>query len=274
METIGSQMNSLHGSSFAWAIRLLPPSQRQAMAALYGFCHLVDDIADGNSTNKLETLELYRQDLHALIQKKSVRESHIAALAPLLKTYCVPPEALFAILDGVSMDVTAPFHAPSWAVLEEYCRCVAGAVGIATLHIFKRVDMLPLAYPLGEALQLTNILRDRDVDAMMGRLYLPSPALTAAKIDPNQSIAAILSAPELPQALDEIARRAEEKFHIAENLLTQRSTARLWPVFIMMQTYHLALERMRCSGFRPIPLSPSRRLWIALCVRMKAFFTS
>ncbi len=267
-------MSGPQSSSFAWAIRLLPRQRRQAMVTLYQFCRCADDLADGDAPDKAIQLARYREALQALIQGQPVALPQIAALAPVLNDHKVPADALIAVLDGVGMDVDRPIHAPSWEELELYCQRVAGAVGVAILHILDRKDMLPLAYPLGEALQLTNILRDRDSDAALGRLYLPAPALTAAGIDPQQSVTAILNHPALPDVLDTVARRAEQEFQIAENLLTQRSTARLWPVLIMMRTYRLILERMRCNGFRPIPLSPSRRLWIALCVRMRGFFTS
>src|SRR5262249_48197347 len=34
-------------TSFYWAMRLLPAEKRQAMFAVYAFCRVVDDIADG-----------------------------------------------------------------------------------------------------------------------------------------------------------------------------------------------------------------------------------
>jgi phytoene/squalene synthetase len=40
-------------SSFFWAMQLLPVQRRQAMRALYAFCHEVDDIADGEASRSL-----------------------------------------------------------------------------------------------------------------------------------------------------------------------------------------------------------------------------
>ena len=42
------------------------------------------------------------------------------------------------------------------------------------------------SYHLGRALQMTNILRDLDEDAEMGRLYLPDEALAAAGISSRE----------------------------------------------------------------------------------------
>src|SRR5579885_214253 len=63
---------------------------------------------------------------------------------------------------------------PSLAALDLYCDRVASAVGRLSTRAFgmpaREGDAL--AHQLGRAFQLTNILRDLDEDAAMGRLYL------------------------------------------------------------------------------------------------------
>ena len=83
------------------------------------------------------------------------------------------------MIDGMEMDIDADLRAPDWATLDLYCDRVASAVGRLSVRIFgiepETGDRL--AHHLGRALQLTNILRDLDEDAEMGRLYLPREAL-------------------------------------------------------------------------------------------------
>jgi len=64
---------------------------------------------------------------------------------------------------------------------------------------------IDLAYHLGRALQLTNILRDLDEDAAIGRLYLSSDALASrpAVSDP----AAVIADPRVDVAARQIAPR-------------------------------------------------------------------
>ena len=83
------------------------------------------------------------------------------------------------------MDARADIQGPSLKELELYCDRVACAVGRLCVRIFgmNDTDGKSLAHHLGRALQLTNILRDIDEDAAVGRLYLPHEALALANIE-------------------------------------------------------------------------------------------
>ncbi len=85
-------------------------------------------------------------------------------------------EDFIAVIDGMDMDVVEDIRAPDWATLELYCDRVASAVGRLSVRIFgtPAAEREGLAHHLGKALQLTNILRDVDEDAAIGRLYLPA----------------------------------------------------------------------------------------------------
>ena len=82
------------------------------------------------------------------------------------------------MIDGMEMDVATNPRArsgrPSISIATASrarsggCRCACSAWTKAGLE---------LAHHLGRALQLTNILRDIDEDAAIGRLYLPREAL-------------------------------------------------------------------------------------------------
>src|SRR5215813_8471113 len=55
-------------TSFYWAMRLLPKAKRQAMFAVYAFCRVVDDIADGDlpAGSKLAQLQTWREEIAQL----------------------------------------------------------------------------------------------------------------------------------------------------------------------------------------------------------------
>src|SRR5262249_27951823 len=55
-------------TSFYWAMRLLPTEKRQAMFAVYAFCCVVDDIADGDlpEAAKLRQLQAWREEIERL----------------------------------------------------------------------------------------------------------------------------------------------------------------------------------------------------------------
>jgi presqualene diphosphate synthase len=201
------------GSSFYNAMRILPKAQREAMYEIYSFCRKVDDIADspGPRDRRLEQLKLWRSDIDAIYNGSSVTRAR--GLAVSVKTFGLKREDFHAVIEGMEMDVKADIRAPDWIKLDGYCDRVASAVGRLSVRIFGMDEKagVALAYHLGRALQLTNILRDIDEDAAIGRLYLPREALQAANIlslDPKQ----VTEHPRLAQAVEPVIARAREHF--------------------------------------------------------------
>ena len=156
------------------AMRILPKPRREAMFSLYGFCRMVDDIADerGSSTSsqRIADLERWRAEIAALFAARA--PLHLAGLDEAVRRYDLGQKDFDAIIDGMEMDAARDVRAPDWETLDLYCDRVASAVGRLSVRIFG-LDPEPgdaLAHHLGRALQLTNILRDIDEDAAMGRL--------------------------------------------------------------------------------------------------------
>ena len=182
------------GSSFYQAMRILPPAQRQAMFEIYSFCRAVDDIADdpGDRDIRRGQLRQWRLDIDALYDGHP--PSRLRGLAEAVRTFDLVREDFLAVIDGMEMDVEADIRAPDLAMLDLYCDRVASAVGRLSVKVFglDAKSGRELAHHLGRALQLTNILRDLDEDAAIGRLYLPREALRDAGIpgtDPSDVLA-------------------------------------------------------------------------------------
>ena len=182
------------GSSFYLAMRLMPKRERDAMFAIYAFCRRVDDIADdglGTRAERHERLEAWRYDLDALYGGQT--PPRVAFLAPAVAQFGLRKEDFLTILDGMEMDVAEDIVAPDLATLDLYCERVASAVGRLSIKVFGMEEGpgFELAHHLGRALQLTNILRDIDEDADIGRLYLPREYLFAAgfkSLDPRMVV--------------------------------------------------------------------------------------
>lgn len=166
-------MNVARGSNFAWGIRVLPRPKRQALAALYAFARWVDDLADRPepARGELERVRAAVESLPVSVNGNGV----LVALADAVERYGIPKRALLDLVTGALMDCDRTRYA-SWGELREYCRCVAGAVGVACAAVYGPSDReraVPLAETLGIALQQINIMRDVPEDWRLGRVYLP-----------------------------------------------------------------------------------------------------
>lgn len=244
------------GSSFYWGVRLLPRERREAMAALYLFCRAVDDIADGDGPpadrhRALETWRACLRDPAVLCPDPDLRQ----VLAEAMERFDLPPEPFHAIVDGVAMDLPPGIHAPDEETFALYCRRVAGAVGLLSVRIFGVHHPVADAFALatGEALQITNILRDVAEDAARGRLYLPAPVLRTAGIETTVP-SAVIGHAALPRALDTLAARAEERYDAAVRLsrdpaLRPLERRRLRPGLVMLAVYRLLLRQLRRRGW-------------------------
>src|SRR5262249_56902730 len=81
-------------------------------------------------------------------------------------------------------------------------------------------DGMQLAHDLGRAVQLTNILRDLDEDAGVGRLYLPREWLTEAGISQSDPMTALRS-PGLATVCNRVAERARGHFAQANTIMAR-----------------------------------------------------
>jgi phytoene synthase len=254
------------GSSFYLGMRVLPRPRREAMYAIYAFCRAVDDIADagGPRDPRRAALAAWRSDIDRLFEGKV--SAATTQLAEPTRNFKLRREDFHAVIDGMEMDIDADLHAPDWAKLDLYCDRVASAVGRLSIRIFGLEPDIGdlLAHHLGRALQLTNILRDLDEDAALGRLYLPREALKAAGIEGDgRSPAEVLGEPNLTQACRLVAERAESHFREANRIMGQCPREKIRAPRLMEAKYHQTLQQLLSRGFAP-PRSPVRTSKVAL----------
>ena len=162
-------------ANFYYAFRLLPRPKRQALHAVYRFCRAADDIADGEGTpqERRQRLEEFRSLLGNTLAGAPPDPSWLV-LWDAARRFQLDRQLLEDVIDGCAADC-APLEIRTAADLERYCYGVAGSVGLLSAQIFGfRDPRVPdLAVQLGQAMQLTNILRDLKEDYERGRCYLP-----------------------------------------------------------------------------------------------------
>ena len=258
------------GSSFYLAMRILPKPQREAMYEIYSFCRRVDDVADdgGPRDTRLAQLQQWRADIDAIYAGKV--PAHLNGLARAVCTFDLQHDDFLAVIDGMEMDVVADIRAPDFATLDLYCDRVASAVGRLSVHVFgmEREPGLALAHHLGRALQMTNILRDLDEDATIGRLYLPREALGEAGITGDDPVA-VLADPAIDKACAPVAARAERHFTEADAIMAASPRRTVKAPRMMGSAYRIMLDRMTAQGWQ----APRQRVrlsrWQFLCIFLR-----
>jgi len=226
-ERFNREMARREAKNFYWGFISLPHEQRMAIYALYNYGRILDDEADDSTLPDLPgRLKPYRERVAKAVRGEYAEDDPIMQiLGSATQRYGIPERELAMLIDGVEMDNTRKRYA-TWQELSGYCYLVASVVGRMCVRIFGCSDPVALARAddLGQALQVTNILRDVTEDAGLGRIYLPQ---------------------------DELAR-----YNIEEEALLRGEPGPGWEAFIALQT-----ERARAlyaTGYEVVRYIPRR----------------
>lgn len=268
-QAIAAQVKA-SGTSFYAAMRLLPEARREAMFAIYAFCREVDDIADEEAPQpeKQRRLAEWRVEIDRLFAGQPGQPISQALLKPM-RDFKLRREDFLAVIDGMEMDATDTIQAPDMATLDLYCDRVASAVGRLSVRAFGATEPIAdqVAYHLGRALQLTNILRDIEEDAGRGRLYLPRDLLAKHGID-SQDLAVIRSHPNLPRVCRDLAAVAKQHFKDADAAMKQCAKEPMRPARIMGAVYGALLDKLIAWDWRDltteIKVPKWRKIWLAV----------
>ncbi len=173
-----------HAKSFYFASHFLPEQKRLHAYAVYAFCRLLDDAVDEAASHELRERQLqrfellladcYQGDLPESREGDSEESLALHAFAITVRRCGIPMKPFLELADGCRMDLTITRY-PDWPALERYCYHVAGVVGLIMCYVFelRESQAHAKAIAMGNAMQLTNILRDVKEDRDRGRIYLP-----------------------------------------------------------------------------------------------------
>ncbi len=245
------------GTSFYRGMKVLPPDRRAAMYAIYAFCRVVDDIADDDApfASKLPRLAEWRARIDALHEGRA-GDAVTRVLLRATDRFALRREDFMAVIDGMQTDCERVIVAPSEAELDLYCDRAAAAVGRLSVRAFG--DSSPaadrVAFSLGRALQMTNILRDLAEDAGRGRLYLPREWLDAEGVPHDPLLA--LRHPALPRVCKRGVGLASRHFAEARAAMRECDRRAMRPARLMADTYDAILSRLERRGWR----HPERRV--------------
>ncbi|MDO9196466.1 presqualene diphosphate synthase HpnD [Rhodoferax sp.] len=262
------QKAAASGSSFYYAFLFLPKPRRAAITAFYAFCREVDDVVDemvdaGVAGTKLAWWQ------SEVAQSFAGQPSHpvMQALMPHVADYKIEQRHLQAVIEGCQMDLAQTRYL-DYPGLQRYCHLVAGIVGEVAANIFGQTQAQTTAYAhkLGQALQLTNIIRDVGEDALRGRIYLPVNELQQFDVKAHEILKRNYS-DRFTALMKFQAQRAQGLYDEALALLPQADRRAQKPGLMMASIYRALLTEIERDNFQVlhqrVSLTPLRKLWLA-----------
>ncbi len=260
------------GSSFYYAFLFLPPPRRAAITAFYAFCREVDDVVDEVSDPSVaaQKLQWWRTEVAAAYAGQPTHPV-MQALMPLAADFQIDAAHLLAVVEGCQTDLEQTRFL-DFPALQRYCHLVAGVVGEVAANIFGRTEAATVQYAhrLGQAMQLTNIIRDVGDDARRGRIYLPMSELQQFDVKAHELLkreSPWSYSPRFTALMRFQAERAHASYDAALALLPDADRVAQKPGLMMANIYRTLLREVEAQGFQVLhqrtSLTPLRKLWIA-----------
>ena len=262
------QKAAASGSSFYYAFLFLPAPKRAAITAFYAFCREVDDVVDEATDAGVAATKLAWWQAE-VAKSFAGQPSHpvMLALMPIAMDFGIAQRHLQAVIDGCQMDLTQTRYL-DYPGLQSYCHLVAGVVGEVAAQIFGQTkpQTTSYAHTLGQALQLTNIIRDVGEDAMRGRVYLPQTELRQFGVTVQELLNRSYST-RFTALMAFQAERAHGLYDQALALLPATDRYAQKPGLMMASIYRALLTEIEQDGFavlhQRISLTPLRKFWLA-----------
>lgn len=239
-------------SNLALAFVLLPRRKRDAMAALYAFCREVDDVADEETApvaKRRDGLAAWREDVRRACADAAPQFPVNQELQPVIREFKLPFALFDELIKGCEMDLDTRRY-ETYEQLELYCYRVASVVGLLSIEIFGYTNpqCRDYAVQLGQALQLTNILRDVRADAERGRIYLPLAELARSQVTEAEVLRHEYSE-RFARLAAGVAARARDHYRCARETLPPEDRRAMVAAELMGSVYWRLLRKLEARQF-------------------------
>lgn len=249
-----SRLHRKFGTTYYFASRRLPKEVRRRVDAVYGFVRVPDEWVDNPGTLSAEDsanlLRQYRQELMAAHYGVPPSFPSLRAFADVLRETKIPLEEPTVFLDAMESDLTVSRY-KTYAELQNYMRGSAVAVGLMMLYVLE-ADLTPEtiegATALGEAMQLTNFLRDVGEDYARGRIYIPQAELEEFNVSESM-IAGSNVSPEFVRMMKFQIDRARQLFDRSDAAIPMLGEEVRFGVALARELYSKILEKIELNGY-------------------------
>lgn len=214
-----------YSKSFSYAFDMLPEQQRQAIWAIYAVCRIVDDSIDIHQD--VDYLHKIRRDVQLVEQHATIPETFesdeaiMTAFADTATHFQMNYQALYDLIDAVEADQDFEMFETDQGLLD-YCYGVAGTVGVLLIPILATPptdEAYEYGKQLGEALQLTNILRDVGEDFENGRIYFSVERLKAYDVSIAEEVERSKPSEAYKKLWESYAKLADDNYNEVLNHL-------------------------------------------------------
>jgi phytoene synthase len=248
-----------HGKSYYFSTCLFPRGLQQSTSALYAFVRLPDEIVDNSPQETPEDLQRVRERLLEFLENWRVAygtgnsgDAILDLTAYTFHKHNVPYEYSEAFLRAMIQD-TEQTRYQDYADLEKYMYGSASCVGLMMSHIigFNDPKALEHATRLGNAMQLTNFLRDIDEDYQLrNRVYLPQDELARWCLG-DEDIAARRFSPKFREFMGWQVTRAHNLYEEANAGIAMLNPEGRMAVATASTLYRAILNKLAAQNFNP-----------------------
>ena len=168
------------GTTYYYSTLRFPKSIQWKVHSIYAFVRVPDEWVDNpgelDSDQRLDLLKNWREQLTLGVNGKCPEHFAMRAFCDAAIESRIPLDEAFLFLDAMEMDVSKNRY-QTYEELERYMRGSASAIGVMMCYAMcarTDDDTINRAKALGEAMQLTNFLRDISEDLDRGRIYIPA----------------------------------------------------------------------------------------------------
>lgn len=243
-----------HSRTYYFSTRLFPPEIRRHVHALYAFTRYADEIVDDPNKGvsvetRLEALQAFEAETMAALAGEKVKNPALRAFTNTARERGIGWVHLEPFMRSMKMDTYVSRY-PTYEDLEEYMYGSAAVVGLMMCRVIgvEAEEALPYAGALGEAMQLSNFLRDVREDWERGRIYLPLEDLKRFGYSEED-----LGTGQMNEAFVELMRfeigRARMLYLAADGGMGYIPRGRRYPVLVARHLYAAILERIEELGY-------------------------
>jgi phytoene synthase len=246
------QWHKRFGTSYYFATKFFPPHLRQATHSVYAFVRVPDEWVDNPTVSPSiirQQLSSYRSEFEAGLNGKRPANGVLRAFCDTVLRYGIPAEEPKIFLDCMEMDLDVDRY-ESYDDLRTYMRGSAAAIGVMMTYLLAPNPCpaaIEGAVALGEAMQLTNFIRDVGEDSDRGRIYLPMEDLRRFGVSP-ESILDKRFTPEFGAMLSFQITRARSLYSIANANIGKLPKQGRNAVRIASMLYSAILDKVEAQG--------------------------